>query len=53
MRDNNILSRHIKPAARKMGLGFVNWRWKLGRKVLFREPGTLEVHDKSIVEPRR
>jgi integrase len=26
MRDNNILSRHIKPAARKMGLGFVNWR---------------------------
>jgi hypothetical protein len=25
-RDNNILSRHIKPAARKMGLGFVNWR---------------------------
>ena len=26
MRDNNILSRHIKPAARKLGLGFVNWR---------------------------
>jgi len=26
MRDNNILSRHIKPAGRKMGLGFVNWR---------------------------
>lgn len=26
MRDNNILTRHIKPAARKMGLGFVNWR---------------------------
>ncbi len=26
MRDNKILSRHIKPAARKMGLGFVNWR---------------------------
>jgi len=26
MRDNNILSRHIKPAARKMGLSFVNWR---------------------------
>jgi integrase len=25
MRDNNILSRHIKPAARKMGLSFVNW----------------------------
>ena len=26
MRDNNILSRHIKPAGRKLGFGFVNWR---------------------------
>lgn len=26
MRDNNILVRHIKPVARKMGLPFVNWR---------------------------
>jgi len=26
MRDNNILSRHIKPAARKLGLPWVNWR---------------------------
>ena len=26
MRDNNILSRFIKPAARKVGLSFVNWR---------------------------
>jgi integrase len=26
MRDNNILVRHIKPAARKLGLGFLNWR---------------------------
>ena len=26
MRDNNILARFIKPAARKLGLGFVNWR---------------------------
>jgi integrase len=26
MSDNNILSRHIKPAARKLGLGFVNWQ---------------------------
>ncbi len=26
MRDNNILTRFIKPAARKVGLGFVNWR---------------------------
>jgi integrase len=26
MRDNNILSRFIKPAARKLGLPFVNWR---------------------------
>jgi len=25
MRDNNILVRHIKPAARKIGLPFVNW----------------------------
>jgi integrase len=26
MRDNNILTRHIKPAGRKIDLGFVNWR---------------------------
>ena len=26
MRDNNILVRHIKPAARKLGLGYVNWQ---------------------------
>jgi integrase len=26
MRDNNILVRHIKPAARKLGLPFVNWQ---------------------------
>jgi integrase len=26
MRDNNILSRHIKPTARKLGLDWVNWR---------------------------
>src|SRR5271165_1258516 len=26
MRDNNILTRFIKPAGRKVGLGFVNWR---------------------------
>jgi len=26
MRDNNILVRHIKPAARKLGLDFINWR---------------------------
>jgi integrase len=26
MRDNNILARFIKPAARKIGLEFVNWR---------------------------
>lgn len=26
MRDNNILVRHLKPAAVKLGLGFVNWR---------------------------
>jgi len=26
MRDNNILTRHLKPAARNLGLGFVNWR---------------------------
>ncbi len=25
MRDNNILTRHIKPAARKLGLDWVNW----------------------------
>jgi integrase len=26
MRDNNILSRHIKPAARELGIGWVNWQ---------------------------
>ena len=26
IRDNNILSRFIKPAARKLGMDFVNWR---------------------------
>ena len=26
MRDNNILTRHIKPTSRTIGLGFVNWR---------------------------
>ena len=26
MRDNNILTRFMKPAGRKLGLGFVNWR---------------------------
>jgi integrase len=26
MRDNNVLVRHIKPAARQAGLPFVNWR---------------------------
>jgi len=25
MRDNNILARHIKPAARKLGIPWVNW----------------------------
>jgi len=26
MRDNNILVRHIKPAARELGIGWVNWQ---------------------------
>jgi integrase len=26
MRDNNILTRHIKPAARKLKVGWVNWQ---------------------------
>ena len=26
MRDNNILVRHIKPAAEKLGIGWVNWQ---------------------------
>ena len=26
MRDNNILTRHIKPAGRKLGIGWVNWQ---------------------------
>jgi integrase len=26
MRDNNILSRHIKPIARRLGMEWVNWQ---------------------------
>jgi site-specific recombinase XerD len=26
MSDHNILSRHIKPAAGKLGIGWVNWQ---------------------------
>ena len=26
MSDSNVLSRHLKPAARKLGLGWVNWQ---------------------------
>lgn len=26
MRDNSILARHIKPAGRKLGIGWVNWQ---------------------------
>lgn len=26
MRDNNVLTRHLKPAARELGFGFANWR---------------------------
>jgi integrase len=26
MRDNNILVRHIKPAAKVMGVGWTNWQ---------------------------
>jgi integrase len=26
IRDNVVLSRHIKPAARKLGIGWVNWQ---------------------------
>ncbi len=26
MSDHNVLSRHIKPAARKLGIGRVNWQ---------------------------
>ncbi len=26
MRDNAVLTRHIKPAARKLGIGWVNWQ---------------------------
>jgi hypothetical protein len=26
MRDNNVLSRHIKPAGRNLGLTWINWR---------------------------
>jgi integrase len=26
MSDHNILSRHIKPAGQKLGIGFVNWQ---------------------------
>jgi integrase len=26
MRDNDVLVRHIKPAARKLGIGWINWQ---------------------------
>ena len=26
MRDNNILVRHLKPAGRQLGIGWVNWQ---------------------------
>ena len=26
MRDSNILTRHIKPAAQKLKIGWVNWQ---------------------------
>jgi hypothetical protein len=26
IRDNTVLSRHIKPAAHKLGFGWVNWQ---------------------------
>jgi integrase len=26
MSDHNVLSRHIKPAARKLGIGWINWQ---------------------------
>ena len=26
MRDNNVLVRHLKPAARKLGMEWVNWQ---------------------------
>ncbi len=26
IRDNNVLVRHIKPAGRKLGIGWVNWQ---------------------------
>ena len=26
MRDNNVLVRHIKPAGRKLNIGWVNWQ---------------------------
>jgi len=26
MRDNNILVRHLKPAGRRLGIGWVNWQ---------------------------
>ena len=26
MSDHNILSRHLKPVARKLGLGWINWQ---------------------------
>ena len=26
MRDNNILVRHLKPAGKKLGIGWINWQ---------------------------
>lgn len=39
MHDNNILVRHIKPAARKLGCDFVNWQTILRNMVEDGESG--------------
>jgi len=49
MRDNHILTRHIKPAARKLGLDFVNWRCLRTSYATW----LLEIYQQHILESQR
>ena len=45
MRDNNILVRHIKPAAARVGLGWVNWRCLRTSHATWLKPAGVPVRD--------
>jgi len=45
MRDNNILARHIKPAARKLGMPWVNWQALRRSMATWCQQGGVDVKD--------